>query len=219
MKFSPDGQTIVFTARGGNFNIWTVPSSGGTAEPLIDSAADCWGPSWSPDGTQLAFVSRGEPEGGSPWYVWLLFVESGETTKLAKGIFPVWSPNDDEITFVQGTDIWKVAASGGAPARLLTFDDDAPRHAWSPDGSQILFIHRAAGRGLLIADVSNPEMNGMTLRTKLSLLVVLLAVVPMARWPSSPTTTQFVPLRRLWRRDRRIWSLKSPLILIRSFRR
>ena len=154
MEFSPDGQTIAFTSEAsGNWSIWTIPSSGGTAEVLIDFTAHCWGPSWSPDGTQLAFVSRGEPAGGTTWYVWILSVESGETTRLAKGIFPAWSRDDDNISFVQDTDIWKVAASGGAPARLLTFDDQAPRHAWSPDGSQILFIHRTAGRGLLIADV------------------------------------------------------------------
>ena len=153
MEFSPDGQTVAFISRaGGKFNIWTVPSSGGTAEPLVDFAADCWGPSWSPDGTQLAFVSRGH-EGGD-WYIWILSVESGETTRLAKGVFPAWSRDADDISFVQGTDIWKVAASGGAPALLLTFDGDAPRHAWSPDGSQILYIQRTAGRGLMIADVS-----------------------------------------------------------------
>ena len=138
----------------GNWNIWTVPSSGGTAELLVDFAVTCWGPSWSPDGTKLAFVSKADPQDATgSWYVWIVSVESGKTTRLAKGTVPEWSPDGTEITFWSDRGIWKVAVSGGAPEKMLSFDEDGVWPVRSPDGSQILYVSSSTGRGLSIADI------------------------------------------------------------------
>ncbi len=51
---SPDGKTLAF--RWAN-EIWTVPTSGGDATRITNHPANDSQPKFSPDGTQIAFVS------------------------------------------------------------------------------------------------------------------------------------------------------------------
>src|SRR5262245_13771848 len=49
--WSPDGRTIAFSASAnGQFDLWTVPASGGTATRLTSIAGDERWPSWTRDG-------------------------------------------------------------------------------------------------------------------------------------------------------------------------
>lgn len=52
---SPDGSTIAFSYKG---DIYTVPSSGGTATPLTVHPSYDYMPVWSHDGKTLAFASE-----------------------------------------------------------------------------------------------------------------------------------------------------------------
>ena len=54
---SPDGNSIAFSYMG---NIYTVPSVGGEAKQLTTNASYDSHPTWSPDGSMLAFCSNRE---------------------------------------------------------------------------------------------------------------------------------------------------------------
>ena len=54
---SPDGSTIAFAYKG---DLYTVPSTGGTAKQLTTNPAYEASPVWSPDGSKIAFVSDRE---------------------------------------------------------------------------------------------------------------------------------------------------------------
>jgi Tol biopolymer transport system component len=53
-----------------------------------------YGPSWSPDGTRIAFVHRGEREG-----VYTVRRDGRERKRLTPGFSPVWSPDGRLIAF------------------------------------------------------------------------------------------------------------------------
>jgi hypothetical protein len=68
-SWSPDGRFVVFSSdrNGGIWNLWVVPSVGGTAIQLTFADADDVTPTWSPDGKSIAFASRR----GGEMEIWL----------------------------------------------------------------------------------------------------------------------------------------------------
>ncbi len=57
-QFSPDGSQIAFHSnRDGDFEIYTMGATGGTATKRTSNAADDRNPAWAPSGTQISFQS------------------------------------------------------------------------------------------------------------------------------------------------------------------
>ncbi len=58
--FSPDGQRIVYSSYLGRnwLQLWVMPASGGEPFPLTYGDWDETGPRWSPEGSQIAFISN-----------------------------------------------------------------------------------------------------------------------------------------------------------------
>jgi Tol biopolymer transport system component len=69
---SPDHREIAFVSGG---DIWTVPFGGGEARLLVSHPATESRPIYSPDGSQLAFVSNRTGNGD----VYLLTLTTGDT--------------------------------------------------------------------------------------------------------------------------------------------
>lgn len=91
-------------------------------------------PSWSPDGSQLAF----QRDDG-------IYVTTGpgsdrRIATVANPRRPSWSPDGRTIAFVAAKKIWLVAADGSSPrrafARVGTVSSDP---TWSPDGTAIVY--------------------------------------------------------------------------------
>ena len=105
-------------------------------------------PTFSPDGTQVAFSWNGEREDNYDIYV--KTVGSSDvrrlTTDPAADTLPIWSPDGQQIAFLRdhpggGTIVHSVLPSGGGERKLTDFrigGGVSARIAWSPDGRWIV---------------------------------------------------------------------------------
>ena len=60
---------------------------------------------------------------------------------------PALSPDNSEIAFVSGGDIWSVGAEGGKAHLLVTHAAAESRPVFSPDGSKLAFVSTRTGHG------------------------------------------------------------------------
>jgi len=69
-SWSPDGKWISFSSyRSGNFDIWIIPSEGGTEIQITNSLTNENRPVWSPDGKKIAYDSSIYPGTPSIWVI------------------------------------------------------------------------------------------------------------------------------------------------------
>ena len=105
-------------------------------------------PTFSPDGSRIAFIWDGETGDNFDIYVRLLNASSMVrlTTSPARDEHPAWSPDGQFIAYVQmsesGCMIMQVPALGGLP-RHLADCTQARDLVWSPDGSTLLYTDHA----------------------------------------------------------------------------
>jgi serine/threonine-protein kinase len=119
-SFSADGKRLAFSVPNpvsGDFDIWTVPLTGGPGElkvgkpePFVQSPAHERDAKFSPDGRWLAYMST---ESGD--YEVYVRAFPGASSGAAKwqlssggGFTPVWSPNGRELFYRAGTRIMVV---------------------------------------------------------------------------------------------------------------
>ena len=171
----PDGQRVVFAARGDNsqaFNLFTLDGLQRPLVQLTDTFADNVSPAVSPDGTRIVFASA--RDGNLELYVMDADGRNvrrlTETPDLAENS-PSWSPDGSRIVFhgaegvsdILGGDVYVMVADG-SDQRLLARDAEGrqlrgPR--WSPDGSRIV-AERTVGRDFGELVLIDAETGGLT---------------------------------------------------------
>jgi Tol biopolymer transport system component len=164
-KWSPDGSRVAFTSTRDanvvpyNFNteIYVMNADGSNQTRLTNNSSYDSGPSWSPDGSKIAFVSDRHlpppppigppPAGPGHTDIYVMNSDGSNPVRLTNNTFsegqPDWSPDGSKITFISdrdgNTEIYVMSADGSNQTRLTnnTAFDSGP--SWSPDGSKIAF--------------------------------------------------------------------------------
>jgi Tol biopolymer transport system component len=158
--WSPDGRWVAFAAfdsAGRDPLIRVALATGGPSTAVAAGST----PTWSRDGSRIAYVASGRADYATDWSalgrnderidsVRLNGPKAGETEVLARGIWPRWSPLDDQLAFVgradANWDIYLRSVDGLSLSRLT--DDPAldTQPAWSADGRSILFLSDRGNR-------------------------------------------------------------------------
>jgi Tol biopolymer transport system component len=126
-------------------------------------------PRWSPDGSQIAFISRRDGESD----LWTIPSEGGEAKKVTVNVpnpnatpryisRPSWLPDGKSLAFggIFGEDrgIWTVPAKGGIPEKMISdFGPLIENCDVSPDGAFITFDYIGVKEGNPIKNSRNPE--------------------------------------------------------------
>ena len=138
--------------------IYTIKPDGTAMTRLTDNGI---APSWSPDGSRIAFLSQRD---GSPFpNVYVMNADGSNQTLLsiASAEDPlVWSPDGTRIAFTCDQDICMVHADGSNQAQLAK---DAGYPIWSPDGTRIAFMaNRRDGLNIYMMDADGSNQTQLT---------------------------------------------------------
>ena len=147
---SPNGNLVAFRRLSSvGYGIWTINVDGTGARQVTTEPQNIAGqdaePTWSPDGSKIAFVRNGE--------LHVMNADGSNSTTLVGPSFPFrladpeWSPTGSEIAFAANNQIWAVGASGTpGPTQLNpTAPGNRSGPSWSPNGAVIAYTRGPPG--------------------------------------------------------------------------
>lgn len=185
--WSPDGKQIVFVCyrrewahfdwdapyygpytgpEGYNLmEICTVDPDGKNRRQLTDNRVQDFDPSWSPDGSQIVFVSsRGASSGSN---IFIMDSDGSNLTQLTQHEagynLPRWSPDGRYIAYIQdlGGDLYVMRADGSQLSRLTEIGGVLSFN-WSPAGESIVLEGGHAPGGIYVVNIETRLVTCLT---------------------------------------------------------
>lgn len=132
------------------YNLWVADADGENAQAALSSPEPIISPAWSPNGSQLAYVSF---ESRKP-VVYSHDVVSGKRRLVANfrgsNSAPAWSPDGRTLVVTLsrdgGSQLYSIdAVAGGEPRRLAQSASIDTEPVYSPDGKSIYFVSDRGG--------------------------------------------------------------------------
>ena len=135
------GEGILFsTDRDGNREIYVMAADGSGQTNLTNDPDNDVEPSWSPDGTRIAFASNRSPQIFSNHYIYIMNADGTNAVRLEAsegGREPDWSPDGQSIVFALGDHIYQMDADGSNLKQVVFTDSAESSPDLSPNGQQI----------------------------------------------------------------------------------
>jgi Tol biopolymer transport system component len=161
--WSPDGKYIVFCGdRNGEYDVYRIPSKGGTEVRLTDAKGLDDGPEYSPDGKYIYFNSVRS----GLMQVWRMKADGSEQTQLTNDDFNNWFPHVSPdgkwivfITFMKDEVspgdhpfykhvYLRVMPVGGGPSKVVAYlyggQGTINTPSWAPDSKHLAFVSNSS---------------------------------------------------------------------------
>jgi WD40 repeat protein len=150
VSVSPDGTRIALTvdylSDHDEAGLWVMDADGTHLSNVLGAQSaqfiSVTGPTWSPDGTQLAFSGFDMSDANELWVVGADGSNLREITRCDCVDFqPAWSPKGDRIAWPDGANIDFAYPGSGATSTIPVGSqlDGDRRLSWSPDGQYLAF--------------------------------------------------------------------------------
>lgn len=131
------------------YQLWVADADGENAQSALASPEPIISPSWSPNGSQIAYVSF---ESRKP-VVYTHDVASGKRRLIANfrgsNSAPAWSVDGRTLAVTLsrdgGSQLYAIDATGGEPRRLIQSGSIDTEPVYSPDGRSIYFVSDRGG--------------------------------------------------------------------------
>jgi tricorn protease len=162
---SPTAKRLAIEARG---DIFTAPAEHGDIRNLTQSSgARDSGPSWSPDGKWIAYVS--DKSGDEEIYLIDQMGKRDEVQLTTDGHFKdgtMWSPNSDKLVYTTDEKALYLLDIDKKKPKLIAKNEhrEILTYFWAPDGKWLAydFARRNRNRDVFIYDVDNDEHHQIT---------------------------------------------------------
>ncbi len=137
------------TKAGSRYTLWVADADGESAQAALPSPEPIISPSWSPDGTRLAYVSFEKRKAS----VYVQDVAKGRKTEIANfrgsNSAPAWSPDGKSLALTLSREglsqVYGIDSNGGEPRKLSQSSSIDTEPAFSPDGKNIYFVSDRGG--------------------------------------------------------------------------
>ncbi|HEU5310315.1 MAG TPA: hypothetical protein VFV24_02580, partial [Candidatus Eisenbacteria bacterium] len=167
-----DEEIVFYSDRDGDVEIYTMRSDGSAVTQLTFNDAIDIDPTWSPDGSKIAFMSTRD---GGEWEIYVMDADGSNQTRLTNNWFldsrPAWSPDGTRIAFsgerpttipdfpdlLWNWDLYVIQADGSGETRLTTDSGVDAGPSWSDAG--ILFESNRTGAYQIYA--MQPDGSGL----------------------------------------------------------
>ena len=151
-------------------DIWMMDPDGTDQTNLTRTEIMEWWPSWSPDGTHIAFVIVRPPD-VTAQDIWVMEADGSNRQDL--GLCPgvgrcgklAWSPDGRRVAYAQGNDLWVADLANGTRELLVAGQLQEPNPmlggrgsgpTWSPDGDRLAFM---CGEDLCVTAANGGEFH------------------------------------------------------------
>jgi Tol biopolymer transport system component len=148
-------------------DVWSINANGTDLIRLTHSPGYEFDPSWSPDGTQIAYRS----DRGDESEIWLMNADGTDQRRLTRGLSPAWSPDGSKIAYASPGEIncppgrgprctgISIMNADGSGQHRLPNTDGGEYPSWSPDGQRIAFNSNLTGDHVMyIVDVDGSRV-------------------------------------------------------------
>ena len=140
---SPDGRHVAYTLADGENQVLWISRLDGTGSRKLSERREIHDPSWSPDGTRIAFTTH--VDASTPCVDIVNAVDGGTPVRVGCGIeFPAWHPDAQTLLVrdsrLSGAPVARVSArADGGRLLVVAGSSGALKTVISPDGRWLAF--------------------------------------------------------------------------------